>query len=257
MAVIPRDAVDFLTTEINTLSADAQAKVLKVLESITWTPDTIADCRDVVLEAIRMVLPEYADLVAQATADFYDASRELCIGEQLGAAAISGYDEDKTEAAIRAAVQRIVDGKPVQSFNDFVLQRMDYELKRASGYTMTQNAAADPRKPRYARVPSGSETCDFCLMLASRGFVYTSKKNAGAVDHYHANCDCRVVCGWDGASIDGYDPDALYRKWNDNIDATAAERAKKNGTTEEAERAAIIKAYGDAAKVAKKRRKTA
>ncbi len=58
---------------------------------------------------------------------------------------------------------------------------------------------------------SGAETCRFCLMLASRGAVYLSKENAGAVDHYHANCDCKIVPDW-GGGIEGYDDAAIYRK---------------------------------------------
>ncbi len=73
--------------------------------------------------------------------------------------------------------------------------------------------SAAPQRPRYARVPSGAETCRFCIMLASRGAVYLSKENAGAVGHYHANCDCKVVPDW-GDGIEGYDPEGLYERWS-------------------------------------------
>lgn len=32
---------------------------------------------------------------------------------------------------------------------------------------------------RFARIPTGFETCTFCLMFASRGTVYHSRKAAG------------------------------------------------------------------------------
>lgn len=61
---------------------------------------------------------------------------------------------------------------------------------------------------RWARVPSGSDTCPFCLMLASRGFVYSSPQAAGG--HYHPHCDCRVVAGNDGRThVDGYEPEGM------------------------------------------------
>ena len=219
METIPRDALDFVTDEINALSADAQGKVLKVLQSITWTPDNIADCRDIVIEALAQVMPTYANLSAQASADFYDASRELAVGEPLGAQAVSGYDKAKTDEAVRAFVQRIVDNGDVQGFNDEVLQRIDYEMKRSSGYCMTENGARDPLKPRYARVPTGAETCPFCIMLASRGFVYHSRRSAGALDHWHANCDCRIVCSWDEDTVDGYDTDALFDRYLEDLNS--------------------------------------
>lgn len=188
-ATIPRQAVDFLTDEVNGISADAQARVLKVLQSIRWTPENIAECRDIVLQALASVMPTYTNMAAQASADFYDAARELVVGERLGAQAISGYDQRKTEGAVRGFV-RFVLRDDVQTFNDQVLQRIDYEMKRSAGESMFANGRRDPRKPKYARVPTGSETCDFCLMLASRGFVYSSEATAGAVklDHYHAGC---------------------------------------------------------------------
>lgn len=210
MAVIPREALDYLTGQINTLSGDAQAKILTVLEQIEWTPDNIADCRNLILHALQEILPAYTDLVAQAGADFYDAARELALGETLGAVAESGYEPEKTDNAVRAFVQDIVDGKPASQFNDQVLQRVDYEMKHAAGNTMFANGARDPKRPKYARVPTGAETCGFCIMLASRGFDYTSKEAAGSLGHYHASCDCRIVASWDNLEVENYDPDAYY-----------------------------------------------
>ena len=190
MAVtIPRAAVDFLTEEINGISADAQARVLKVLQGIQWTPENIAQCRDLVIQALATVMPTYTTMAAQASADFYDAARELVVGEKMGAQAISDFDMRKTEGAVRGFVRFVLDGR-VETFNEQVLQRIDYEMKRSAGESMFANGRRDPRRPKFARVPTGDETCDFCLMLASRGFVYTSEATAGAIklDHYHAGC---------------------------------------------------------------------
>ena len=251
MAVtIPRSAVDFLTEEINGISADAQARVLKVLQGIQWTPENIAECRELVLQALATVMPTYTDMAAQASADFYDAARELVVGEKMGAKAISGYDPRKTEGAVRGFV-RFVLRDEVQTFNDQVLQRIDYEMKRSANMSVVENGRRDPKKVRYARVPTGAETCDFCLMLASRGFVYQSEGTAGA-GHTHYACDCRCVPGWDGMEVEDYDPRSIYDRWQDAIDAKAKERAERKGTTVSEERAAIMAAYGRAAKNAKR-----
>ena len=251
MAVtIPRAAVDFLTEEINGISADAQARVLKVLRGIQWTPENVAACRDLVVQALATVMPTYTTMAAQASADFYDAARELVVGEKMGAKAISGYDEAKTAGAVRAFV-RFVLRDDVQTFNDQVLQRIDYEMKRSANMSVVENGRRDPKKVRYARVPTGAETCDFCLMLASRGFVYQSESTASA-SHVHSHCDCRVTPGWDGMEVEDYDPRSIYDRWQDAIDAKARERAERKGTTVSEERAAIMAAYGRAAKNAKR-----
>lgn len=255
MATIPREAVDYLTSQINALSADAQEKVLKVLESVNWTPDNIAECRDIVIAAVQLVVPQYTTLAAQASADFYDAARELSIGEPIGAVAYSGYEPDKTNGAIRAFVQYIVDGNQVQTFNDQVLQRIDYEMKLSAAKSTVYNGDRDPKSVRYARVPTGAETCDFCLMLGSRGFVYRTQGTA--LSHVHSACDCRVIPGWSGDTVQGYDPDEIYDRWQNRIDELAAERAERKGTTESEERASIMRGYGNASKLAKQRNKTA
>ena len=252
-ATIPRAAVDFLTDEVNGISADAQARVLKVLQGINWTPDNIAECRNLVLQALAAVMPTYTTMAAQASADFYDAVRELVVGQRLGAQAISDFDMRKTEGAVRGFVRFVLDGR-VETFNEQVLQRIDYEMKRSAGESIFANGRRDPRRPKFARVPTGAETCDFCLMLASRGFVYSSEATGGAVklDHYHSGCDCRVVCQWDGGGVEGYDTQAVYDRWQDSIDALAAERAEKRGTTVEEERDRIFRGYANSAKHAKK-----
>lgn len=258
MAVtIPRAAVDFLTEEINGISADAQARVLKVLRGIQWTPENIEQCRELVVQALEQVMPTYTTMAAQASADFYDAARELAVGEKLGAQAISGYDPRKTEGAVRGFVRFVLDGR-AETFNEQVLQRIDYEMKRSAGESMFANGRRDPRKPKYARVPTGSETCDFCLMLASRGFVYSSEATAGAVklDHYHSGCDCRVVCQWDGGGVEGYDTQDIYDRWQDSLRAKASERAERNGTSESDEYDAIMRGYGRAATAAKRRKRS-
>ena len=254
MAVtIPRAAVDFLTEEINGISADAQARVLRVLQGIQWTPENVAECRDLVIQALAAVMPTYTTMAAQASADFYDAARELVVGERMGARAISDFDMRKTEGAVRAFV-RFVLRDDVQTFNDQVLQRIDYEMKRSAGESMFANGRRDKRKPKYARVPTGAETCDFCLMLASRGFVFSSEATAGAVklDHYHSGCDCRVVCQWGDGGVEGYDTQAIYIRWQDAVDALAAERAERRGTTVEEERDRIFRGYANSARSAKK-----
>ena len=84
MATIPRTALDYLTSQINSISADAQSRVLRVLESIAWTTDNVAECRELVVQALEHVMPFYTGLSAQASADFYDAARELSVGSRSG-----------------------------------------------------------------------------------------------------------------------------------------------------------------------------
>lgn len=66
------------------------------------------------------------------------------------------------------------------------------------------------RKPggiAWARVPTGRETCGWCIMLASRGPVYKTAESAGGGDMlgWHTGCDCHVVPVFDREDWEGRD----------------------------------------------------
>lgn len=94
----------------------------------------------------------------------------------------------------------------------------------------------------WARVPTGPETCPFCLLLTSRGPVYRSdsvvrpskKLRAGVpvavgaygAPAYHWGCDCIGVPVFDIDSFDGYEmwdaAEELYAKFLENHSPDAA-----------------------------------
>ena len=67
----------------------------------------------------------------------------------------------------------------------------------------------------WARVPAGRETCKWCLMLGSRGAVYSAADRAGAEGRkFHGDCDCQIVLVRDESDYpDGYDPGALMDRY--------------------------------------------
>lgn len=109
---------------------------------------------------------------------------------------------------------------------------------------------------RYARVPQGVETCDFCLMLASRGFVYISEDTASS--HVHRSCDCIVVPGaghyetndlryskgdWiQDTQIEGFDLRAMRELWVKWTDISA--KNLPDGEDEKQKLAAMLEIIG-------------
>lgn len=217
MATLPREAIDAYTERLNALSSAARRVVAAQLAQIEY--EGIADLREKVIAILEPVCAASSDAAAAYAAEFYDEVREAQAGAALGAEAVSAHSAEATAAAVRAMVQAVVDGKPWEHFARQVEDRADYEVKRSAGECVKANAARDPLRPKWARVPSGTETCQFCLMLASRGFAYTSEKSASENSdggHYHPGCDCRMVVSFNGSDIEGYDPDDLYRQWKQN-----------------------------------------
>ncbi len=89
----------------------------------------------------------------------------------------------------------------------------------------------------------GCETCAFCLMLASRGAVYHSRKTAGELMHFHRGCDCKVVPGFeddpDAVLVEGHDPKVAYQQWKRIDNAKTLSKELYSGSVDEIEREAL------------------
>lgn len=73
-----------------------------------------------------------------------------------------------------------------------------YQSAEAFNRTVGEDGKARVYPVGWARVLTGRTSCGFCVMLASRGPVYSSahhagKGGAGGRDKFHNNCDCMVV----------------------------------------------------------------
>lgn len=183
----------------------------------------------------------YADAIATRAAQFFDEVAQAQGLNVRPARNVVGFDRKATEIAVKA----ITNHDKREVVEQQLLNRFDYEMRRISHAVIYENAwevddtlkaqeqsrqsQKQSQKPaygygnkpksyhrvRFARVPSGRETCDFCITLASRGFVYHSKDSADLYGHMHANCDCIIVPSFVGAavSIAGYDVNKLYDQY--------------------------------------------
>ena len=91
---------------------------------------------------------------------------------------------------------------------NYLMGKIDEWVKQAGRDTMGANVDADPYSVGYARIPDG-ESCDFCRMLGSRGFIYHSQESAGGgtmhgteFDSYHPWCNCQIAVSFDRAVLD-------------------------------------------------------
>jgi hypothetical protein len=248
--MVPRLWLNNYTAAINELSRKSRDSLAEALALINLMDD-VAEVRAQVVALMNGVCGAATSGTAQLSRAFYNAIRQQELGEAIAGTLDCRRDPAATEGAVRAFADKLVKGNP-QAFANLCVGRVDYEIKVAAAQTCLNNAAIDPIKPRFARVPTGDETCDFCLMLASRGFVYRTEV---AASHAHANCNCRVVPSWKAHEVEGYDPDALAVAWVDAVEEKAARRAAKNGTDIDTEREGIMDAYAKSAKSAKERRK--
>lgn len=205
---VSRSWLERYSEALDGVSERAKAELVRLLGEVDLTRD-VATVRNEVIAIMQACCGASTEVAARLAADFYAGVRSRSgIDDGYEPVVDPDYDPAATGEAVRAFVQDLVDGRPAEGFVRKCADRLDYETRRSANMCTYDNAKADPRRPKWARVPMGAETCRFCIMLASRGFDYHSRESAS---HTHSNCDCRVVPGFDDETVvDGYDPD-YYR----------------------------------------------
>lgn len=166
--------------------------------------------RDALLVVMPAIAAQYGDLAAASAAEWYERLRADAVGGPYSAILADGPSEVQVAQATRWAVGGLWGENPpsVQATLGGVLGRL---IGQQGKDTVHRNVAADPAKPRWARVPGPGGCCAWCSMLASRGFVYASAATAGQGHTYHDHCSCVPTPLWKGQvhRIRGYDPKAL------------------------------------------------
>lgn len=172
---------------------------------------SVAETRSFVVDLMQAALPNFTDLAETLSCEFM---QELCDSygwDDVRPTIHDTTDYRKVEERIRYLARELANGDD-QKFKDDVADVTGYFVRRSAQDNMIENCK--DAKVRFARVPSGLETCPFCFMLASRGFVYWSEESAGGQHSFHPHCTCTVVPGAKGRTkIDGYDPQAMHENW--------------------------------------------
>lgn len=185
-----RDVEEFRRA-LNSLSGRAWSDFAPLWERIKYRD--FAEIRRVLADVWPDMVAEYGEMSATMAADLFE---DWVPGAT--ASMVRPVDEALAMSRVRWAI-----GTAQAAGNLNTL--LDELVKQPARSTMARSAQAND--VRWARVPTGAETCAFCLMLASRGFVYGSAETAGEMRKFHGHCDCVAVAG---DSPEGYDPDALY-----------------------------------------------
>lgn len=177
--------------------------------------------RDALFDFVPALVAEYGDVAATVAADWYDELRAAeGVGGSFRAPLAPAVPDEQVKARLGFATR--ADGPlwagQADTLTAFLgMMSNEYALQPGRD-TVMEAAHAD--KVAYARVPEPG-ACKFCLMLASRGFVY-SKSTAGDSKKFHGKCRCNTLPVWDEtrARVEfGYDPDALYDQYRALRDA--------------------------------------
>lgn len=195
----------------------AQTDLAVVFESLELARPELV--RDTLIEAVPALVREYGDIAATVAAEWYEAVRAGQVSGSYVARLGGVVPEAAPVSSVRYAAGHLFTDAPEQA-----LKVLNGALQRHVLYsgrdTVARNVKLDPARPRFGRIPTGGETCAWCEMMASRGFVYYSARSAGDMgrgvgDDFHDWCDCAVVAEWDREAhhIAGYDPDAMFDRY--------------------------------------------
>ena len=202
------------------LALFAQRQLSDFWRSLNLSGDPVK-VRNALLDFYPDLVTSFGDTAAVLGADFYDALRDVPASAKSFKAAIAEPAPIvQAQGAVRWAVGPLWDGNPSSAFDQLAgaTQRLVLQPGRDSIFT---SAKRDPVRTLWARVPSGSDTCEFCIMLASRGADYGSAKSAGEGREFHDNCHCVVVPVRSKADYpEDYDPKVYMKLWTDGPDSS-------------------------------------
>lgn len=185
---------------------------------------SISEIRDEAIAAIDDSLNAFGDQASTLALDLLEE-----IADSYGVPVETAIEDvipyEMVDGGVRYAARRLVEGDS-STFTRDVADLSRYYIHRSAFENMERNCARNDL--RYARVPSGRETCGFCFMLSSRGFDYRSEETAGSTHAYHEHCDCVIVPGFKdmpaSEQIEGYDPDEMLKRWHMCQDAVGTDK---------------------------------
>lgn len=170
---------------------------------------------------VPALVGEYGDVAATVAADWYDEFRaESGIDGRFRAPLAPPLPADQVNGRLGYATRAsgplwLGDSATLTAFLGLMVN--EYALQPGRDTVMQ---AAHKDNAAFARIPEPG-ACKFCLMLASRGFIY-SKSTVGDSRKFHGKCRCNAMPVWDEtkARVEyGYDPDALYERYREARDA--------------------------------------
>lgn len=222
-------------------AADVESSVLAWCRS--HEDATVAEKREAAKLIMDGFVQGYDDVAAEFAAQWYDRRAEQGGARLEQAVTMTTYRPDSVDAVARYQARKLAKGGDA-AFAKACGEFARNDAFRSLNETISANVGRDKDKGvRFARVPTGFETCTFCLMLASRGAVYHTRKTAGEFKHFHRRCDCKIVPGFgddpDAELVEGVRPKELYELYKQfkDIDGYGLPKAQADAVKAAAYRA--------------------
>lgn len=178
---------------------------------------TVAEKREAAKLIMDGYIQGYDDIAAEFAAEWYDHRAQKSGVALDQAITMTTYKPESVDDVARYQAKKLAKGGDAE-FAKACGEFARNDAFRSLNETIIANVGRDRDKgARFARVPAGAETCTFCLMLASRGAVYHTRKSAGEWKHFHRGCDCKVVPSFEddpyAEVVEGVKPRELQERY--------------------------------------------
>lgn len=152
------------------------------------------EIKDLILTAIPEVLKAHESVTAELTAEIYALARTNAGLEDLFTPEpVWDPNEQQIAGSLRWALQPIRGASYTDEDYLCAVERvrasMTRLMRQTEGTTVAENIRRDPARPLYRRVPEAG-ACGWCMMLATRGHVYTKDTVGGPHHRFHDRCKC-------------------------------------------------------------------
>lgn len=198
------------------VAAAVEAELRLLLGRVDFSDPVAA--REVLFEVVPPLVAKWGDVAATVAAEWFEAFRVVeGVSGAFRAQLAAPVPVEQINARLGFATREsghLFAGRLVELGKFLSLIANEYALKPGHD-TVMYNAMRD--NAAFARVPEPG-ACKWCLMLASRGFVYSRRTVDQTKDgeRYHGNCRCHAMPVYDEtrARVEyGYDPDRLYDEY--------------------------------------------
>ena len=182
-----------LATDLQTVTGLAEAD----LEPL-WTVENADQLVAVMYDVLPGAVETWSSAAQSVAAEWYDEERER---EEIAGtfqAIVEPIKDLGVYALVGWATEPLLQPEP-----DFAAARyravggVQKRLANSANYTITGSSAADPQARGWMR-KTRPNACNFCIMVASRGAVYTEKTSRFAC---HERCYCRAAPAWGGRPL--------------------------------------------------------
>lgn len=183
MSRISLGDINYYRATLSDIAAQASQYVRDAIQQL-GSGSGVTAMREAAIEALQESVGIHGEMAQALAGQLFD---EVCALEGIGPYDFELADDiidlGMLEEKVRWFARYIVEHGGGDRFMDDCGVLADFYAKRCNYEAMIRNCYRN--HVRYARVPTGTETCDFCMMLASRGFVYYDQARAEEGSHIH------------------------------------------------------------------------